>query len=506
MTWFASDVEERSAFKWQHLPLAMDAPPGLEAENPTATAALRAQSDVGASLASLAKSVNDSVVEMASDWHNVLSMLPYISNMTGPGEGLRLPEKTLTDPLQENKGASQSLAASAPEAACRQSMLAWLQADLGTESQGPTAADSAVQSGWSSATSATNPKDSGKKKKSKARLIACPWPLEEACCPWPMATRDKTGGTQAGATASGATGGVLRHVNNKCEVSAPVQQPAPASPAVSSARTPMMSVGCPVQRVASVPSVQESPVASRYRGPLMPGLVTDFLVSREGELSNKTIASEGSPQELNMSDSTPTMLSTQSRLSTLSKSTHSFCTGDQGDKEFLEPEEQPWQGNGSRKKQKKRNGAAFVCEYSLIPRQEILEAFEFVPKLYGRTGKNMKDIAASCGGKVRLRGRGSRYYELGGLEAPMNLKLYLSCASQKSFEVGHKMVLDLFRRLESEFLRFGSRDGKAIVSKYGAPRRSDGKSSLFTFSISRGVSRAACPSIGSRQSRSPWES
>jgi len=153
----------------------------------------------------------------------------------------------------------------------------------------------------------------------------------------------------------------------------------------------------------------------------------------------------------------------------------------------------PWYGctagsRGSRKKQKKRNGAAFVCEYSLIPRQEILEAFEFVPKLYGRTGKNMKDIAASCGGKVRLRGRGSRYYELGGLE------------------VGHKMVLDLFRRLESEFLRFCSRDGKAIVSKYGAPRRSEGKSSLFTFSISRGVSRAACSDIGSRQSRSPWES
>lgn len=495
MTWFAADVEER-AFKWQHLPLAMDAPPGLEAENPTATAALRAQSDVGTSLASLAKSVNDSVVEMASDWHTVLSMLPYISNMTGPGEGLRLPEKALTDPLQESKGASQSLAACAPEAACRQSMLAWLQADLGTESQGPTAADSAVQPGWSSATSTTNPKDSGKKKKSKARLIACPWPLEEACCPWPMATRDKTGGTQAGATASGATEGVLRHV------SAPVQQPAPASPAVSSARTPMKPAGCPVQRVASVPSVQESPVASRSRGPLMPGLVTDFLVSREGELSNKTIPSEGSPQELIVSDSTPTMLSTQSTLSTFSKSTHSSC--DHGDVEFLEPEEQPWQG--SRKKQKKRNGAAFVCEYSLIPRQEILEAFEFVPKLYGRTGKNMKDIAASCGGKVRLRGRGSRYYELGGLEAPMNLKLYLSCASQKSFEVGHKMVLDLFRRLESEFLRFCSRDGKAIVSKYGAPRRSDGKSSLFTFSISRGVSRAACPGIGSRQSRSPWES
>jgi len=496
MTWFAVDVEERSALKWQHLPLGMDAPPGLEAENPTATAALLAQSDVGASLASLAKSVNDSVVEMASDWHNVLSMLPYISNMTGQGEGLGLPEKTLTDPLQEIKGAAQSLAACTPEAVCRQqSMLAWLQADLGTESQGPRVVDSAGHPERSAATNATNPKDSGKKKKSKARLVACPWPLEEACCPWPMATRDKTGGAQASARPSSANGSVLRHV------SAPVQQPAPASPAVSSARTPVMPADSSVHRVAAVPSVQESPVASRSRGPLMPGLVTDFLVSREGELSNKTIQSEGSPQELNMSDSTPTMLSTQSTLSTFSKSTHS-C--DHDEKEFLESEEQPWQG--SRKKQKKRNGAAFVCEYSLIPRQEILEAFEFVPKLYGRTGKNMKDIAASCGGKVRLRGRGSRYYELGGLEAPMSLKLYLSCASQKSFEVGHKMVLDLFRRLESEFLRFCSRDGKAIVSKYGAPRRSEGKSSLFTFSISRGVSRAACSGIGSRQSRSPWES
>eukprot|EP00439_Symbiodinium_sp_Y106_P039544 s7068_g4.t2 len=306
-----------------------------DAENPTATAALRAQSsscgDVGASLASLAKSVNDSVVEMASDWHNVLSMLPYISNMTGQGEGLGLPEKTLTDPLQEIKGAAQSLAACTPEAVCRQqSMLAWLQADLGTESQGPRVVDSAGHPERSAATNATNPKDSGKKKKSKARLVACPWPLEEACCPWPMATRDKTGGAQASARPSSANGSVLRHV------SAPVQQPAPASPAVSSARTPVMPADSSVHRVAAVPSVQESPVASRSRGPLMPGLVTDFLVSREGELSNKTIQSEGSPQELNMSDSTPTMLSTQSTLSTFSKSTHS-C--DHDEKEFLESEE-----------------------------------------------------------------------------------------------------------------------------------------------------------------------
>ncbi|CAE7153146.1 unnamed protein product, partial [Symbiodinium necroappetens] len=377
MTWFAADVEER-AFKWQHLPLAMDAPPGLEAENPTATAALRAQSDVGTSLASLAKSVNDSVVEMASDWHTVLSMLPYISNMTGPGEGLRLPEKALTDPLQESKGASQSLAACAPEAACRQSMLAWLQADLGTESQG-VSAGAAACSGFTCCQLRKDPHE--------ARWLSSDFLS-----------------TEGGFSAFGAR--------------------------VSGGLTFQGAIDAGLLCCKS----RQAAILRWYLVAVC--LVTDFLVSREGELSNKTIPSEGSPQELIVSDSTPTMLSTQSTLSTFSKSTHSSC--DHGDVEFLEPEEQPWQGNGSRKKQKKRNGAAFVCEYSLIPRQEILEAFEFVPKLYGRstadranvslhsfhemlgtypcTGKNMKDIAASCGGKVRLRGRGSRYYELGGLE------------------------------------------------------------------------------------------
>ena len=150
-----------------------------------------------------------------------------------------------------------------------------------------------------------------------------------------------------------------------------------------------------------------------------------------------------------------------------------------------DPEQLP---DYSSKKQRKRNQAACVCEYSFIPHPVILDAFDFVPKLYGRGGINMKEINEACGGKIRLRGRGSRYYELGGLEAPMNLKLYLSCSNPTSFDVGHRMVLELLGKLDAEFERFcRNSKGSKLISKHGAPRRVNGSSGLFHASVTRDV-------------------
>ena len=115
--------------------------------------------------------------------------------------------------------------------------------------------------------------------------------------------------------------------------------------------------------------------------------------------------------------------------------------------------EKRWKNN-KRPQKKKSRVAAVVSEFMFLPKQEHLQAFEFVPKLYGREGQNMKTIAQSCNGKVRLRGRGSRFLEIGNCEAPMPLRLYLSCPTRENFEVGQRNLLRLLERLEKEFLRF----------------------------------------------------
>ncbi|CAE7344719.1 khdc4, partial [Symbiodinium natans] len=126
--------------------------------------------------------------------------------------------------------------------------------------------------------------------------------------------------------------------------------------------------------------------------------------------------------------------------------------------------------------------------YEFAPHPEILTAFEFVPKLYGRKGVNMKTIADSCGGKVRLRGRGSRFLEKDGFEADMDLKLYLSCQTRENLLVGHRLVLDLLERIEADFQRF-CRQGEAIalMSSYGLPPKLEGKSVLYLLSNSKGL-------------------
>ena len=135
-------------------------------------------------------------------------------------------------------------------------------------------------------------------------------------------------------------------------------------------------------------------------------------------------------------------------------------------------------GNGAAQVDRRR---ACVRDYQFLPHPDLLKAFDFVPKLYGRGGVNMKKIVDQCEGKVRLRGRGSRHLEFGGLEARMKLKLYLSCTTQESLEMCHQMVLGLLERLESEFRSFCRNDtGIELIRKHGA------FSKLFVCSKARG--------------------
>ncbi|CAJ1441732.1 unnamed protein product [Effrenium voratum] len=174
--------------------------------------------------------------------------------------------------------------------------------------------------------------------------------------------------------------------------------------------------------------------------PLTPGLIAkDFLGGGERSLPNETDKEE-------FADLT---------RETLLKLLDSDDEEKAQDDEAWESQSRPGKAKRSRGAAKKKSKAAgVVAEFLLLPKSEELQAFEFVPKLYGRSGTNMKRIARSCQGKVRLRGRGSRYLEVHNREAPMPLRLYLSCPDRDSFEVGNRHVVTLLKRLEKEFFKW----------------------------------------------------
>jgi len=90
--------------------------------------------------------------------------------------------------------------------------------------------------------------------------------------------------------------------------------------------------------------------------------------------------------------------------------------------------------------------------------------FELVPRLIGRGGANMRDIAKACDGKVRIRGRGSGHREQqkgrSSLEeADVPLQIALSCRDKDSFEEGRKRLLSLLQFISMHFERYCRRKG-----------------------------------------------
>lgn len=88
--------------------------------------------------------------------------------------------------------------------------------------------------------------------------------------------------------------------------------------------------------------------------------------------------------------------------------------------------------------------------------------FELVPRLIGRGGSHMREIAAACNGKVRIRGRGSGHKELRkgtrpALEADVPLQIALSCRDRCSFEEGKTRLEQFLKGMSVHFERYCKR-------------------------------------------------
>jgi hypothetical protein len=90
--------------------------------------------------------------------------------------------------------------------------------------------------------------------------------------------------------------------------------------------------------------------------------------------------------------------------------------------------------------------------------------FELVPRLIGRGGVNMRNIARACDGKVRIRGRGSGHQEQQKgsrvlVEADVPLQIALSCKDSACYEEGRRQVFALLDFIAIHFERYCRRKG-----------------------------------------------
>jgi len=83
--------------------------------------------------------------------------------------------------------------------------------------------------------------------------------------------------------------------------------------------------------------------------------------------------------------------------------------------------------------------------------------FDLVPRLIGRGGCKMRSIADRTGAKVRIRGSGSGYYEVGGRsEAPTPLMVAVTSDfdDPAGFKAAVEMTLQELRSVETRFRTF----------------------------------------------------
>lgn len=103
---------------------------------------------------------------------------------------------------------------------------------------------------------------------------------------------------------------------------------------------------------------------------------------------------------------------------------------------------------GKRKAGSARQCCSFVFNLSY---SRIVD-FRLVRRLIGKEGTNMKLIAAACGGKVRIRGRGSGHREEPhGREADLPLQVALSCPDEEGFLLGRQMLQRLLQGVGGDF-------------------------------------------------------
>eukprot|EP00435_Cladocopium_sp_Y103_P024819 s469_g6.t1 len=116
-----------------------------------------------------------------------------------------------------------------------------------------------------------------------------------------------------------------------------------------------------------------------------------------------------------------------------------------------EPPKQTWKNKRAKRRGHDTGPKNAVVEYVFQPEHELLEAFQLVPKGIDRGGKQTKLIADKCNGKARFRGRGSRYFEHKGREAPIDLRLCISCPPE-NFEEGQEQAKRLLAKLQEVFV------------------------------------------------------
>mmetsp|Transcript_24859 Transcript_24859/g.65323 ORF Transcript_24859/g.65323 Transcript_24859/m.65323 type:complete len:321 (-) Transcript_24859:127-1089(-) len=101
----------------------------------------------------------------------------------------------------------------------------------------------------------------------------------------------------------------------------------------------------------------------------------------------------------------------------------------------------------------------FVCKFVFTGFDLVTDAdFELVPRLIGRCGANMKEVAHVCHGKVRIRGKGSGHEETQKgrppAEANVPLQIVLSCTESSHLEKGKMMLNELVTGLSRHFEKF----------------------------------------------------
>mmetsp|Transcript_589 Transcript_589/g.2063 ORF Transcript_589/g.2063 Transcript_589/m.2063 type:complete len:525 (-) Transcript_589:31-1605(-) len=113
-----------------------------------------------------------------------------------------------------------------------------------------------------------------------------------------------------------------------------------------------------------------------------------------------------------------------------------------------------------------QQGRRFTCKFVFGGFDLERDAdFELVPRLIGRGGQNMRDIAKACDGKVRIRGRGSGHREqqqkgrCGMEEADVPLQIALSCKDRACYEEGCKRLVALLGHINMHFERYCRRKG-----------------------------------------------
>jgi len=94
---------------------------------------------------------------------------------------------------------------------------------------------------------------------------------------------------------------------------------------------------------------------------------------------------------------------------------------------------------------------------------EADEDFNVVRRLVGTGGKNMKHINSRSGGKVWIRGKGSRHPEGDErVESTDPLMMIVTARTTKNFQVASEMVAELLKRLHDDYIRFCTERGWSV--------------------------------------------